>query len=459
MISEPKPKTIPAAPTPPYFLNPEIRHFESLYPPETREVELARIIKFVSSGKSCQVIGIPGVGKSNCLRLLPYNRGVRNLHLGKNEPGFHFVYMDFSEVSKRPLSDIMKFILISLAASFGERRLKKEESAVNKLLSDALRFSDEMYFSQNLKKAIDYLANERKISIVFLFDRFEEYVPNIDSAFFLNLKILRNRAKYRFAACFAITRPIEEALETSIFAEFSEFLAGNIVFLSVHDKAGLEFRFKHLEEVSGRSADEKIKSEIIRLTGGHGKLARICYEATLASSFKRLAARLGLSEFLLDNKLVQSNLYEIWNFLTPQERKDIKTDNKNEFLEKLGLTKNGRLTIPLFDSFIKTLTPQTAQKLILNQEKNEIFKGDQNLTELLSPQEFRLLRFLLQNAGRVCEKDEIIVNVWKDMKTQEGVTDQALDQIIYRLRKKIEDDPNNPRFIQTIKGRGYKISS
>ena len=44
-------------------------------------------------------------------------------------------------------------------------------------------------------------------------------------------------------------------------------------------------------------------------------------------------------------------------------------------------------------------------------------------------------------------------------KTTEGVTDQALDQLIFRLRKKIEDDPNNPEFIQTIKGRGLKFSN
>ncbi|OGH15949.1 MAG: hypothetical protein A3C30_03875 [Candidatus Levybacteria bacterium RIFCSPHIGHO2_02_FULL_40_18] len=434
----------------------EPSHFESLYPKETRKAEIAKIIEFVSSGKSCQVIGLPGTGKSNALRLLPYNRTVRELHLGKRESSYHFVYMDFSEVAKRSLSDILKFILISIASSFGERRLKEEESVVNKFLSDALKFSDEMVFSQNLKKAIDYLANECELNIVFLLDRFEEYVQNIDSSFFLNLKILRNRAKYRFTAVFGITRPIEEVLESSIYAEFSEFLIGNIVYLSLYDKVGLEFRFKHLEEISGKSADERIKSEIIKLTGGHGKLARICYEATLANS-QQPTANSRLSEVLLLKPQVRSALSEIWNFLTPEEKKDIKANNKNEFLEKAGLTRDGKLVIPLFDTYLKTLTP-TSPRLSYDQERNEILKGDQNLTEILSPQEFRLLRFLLQNQGRVCEKDEIISNVWKDTKTQEGVTDQALDQIIYRLRKKIEDDPNNPNSIQTIKGRGYKLT-
>ena len=163
---------------------------------------------------------------------------------------------------------------------------------------------------------------------------------------------------------------------------------------------------------------------------------------------------------MLPKKTIQGALFEIWNFLTPEERQDIKRGDKNEFLEKVGLVTNGKITIPLFDSYLTTFTLSEVegQKLTLDTERNEILKGEENLTEKLSPSEFRLLKFLLTNPGRVCEKDEIISNVWKDSKTITGVTDQALDQIIYRLRKKIEEDPNNPRFIQTIKGRGYKSS-
>ena len=431
----------------------EPKHFETLYPAKTRFDEIKKIIDCVSAGKSCQLIGAPGTGKSNCLRLLPYNRELRELHLGEAETRYHFVYMDFSEVAKRPLSDILKFILISLAASFGERRLKEEEAIVNKLLAEAINFSDEMYFSQSLKKAIDYLANERELSIVFLFDRFEDYVPNIDSQFFLNLKILRNRAKYRFACVFGITRPIEDILEPNIYAEFSELLAGNTIFLTFYDKVGLDFRFKHVVEVSGKSSNDKTKDEIVKMTAGHGKIARIVYEVILSEEKTNV-----LLDSLLSRKQVTGALAELWNFLTPEEQKNLKLKTKNEFLENLGLTKNGEIIMPLFAAYIATLAPQASSKLSYVSDKNEIIKGAQHLTELLSPQEFRLLRFLLQNQGRVCEKDEIILSVWSDSKTQEGVTDQALDQIIYRLRKKIEDDPNNPKFIQTIKGRGYKLS-
>ena len=49
--------------------------------------------------------------------------------------------------------------------------------------------------------------------------------------------------------------------------------------------------------------------------------------------------------------------------------------------------------------------------------------------------------------------------VWGDLASTQGVTDQALDQLIFRLRKKIENNPNQPRHLLTIKGRGFKIIS
>ena len=45
-------------------------HFESLYPVNTREAEIAKIASFVREGNSCQLIGLPGVGRSTLLMFL-----------------------------------------------------------------------------------------------------------------------------------------------------------------------------------------------------------------------------------------------------------------------------------------------------------------------------------------------------------------------------------------------------
>lgn len=188
------------------------------------------------------------------------------------------------------------------------------------------------------------------------------------------------------------------------------------------------------------------------LCGGHGKLTRVSYELLLSEKKAE-----DLKSFLISKNQVKGALFEIWSALTAEEQKILREKKTTEYLENVGLVLKNNLTIPLLEEFLSDLPQTQKEELVFDAQKNEIKKGQEILTEKLSPSEFRLLRFLIINRPRVCEKEEIIENVWTEAKTREGVTDQALDQIIYRLRKKIKNDPNNPQHIQTIKGRGYKV--
>jgi two-component system response regulator RegX3 len=68
--------------------------------------------------------------------------------------------------------------------------------------------------------------------------------------------------------------------------------------------------------------------------------------------------------------------------------------------------------------------------------------------------EFELLEYLMRNAGRVLTRVQIIDRVWGSDYVGDTKT---LDVHIKRLRAKIEKDPANPEFIQTVRGMGYKM--
>ena len=68
--------------------------------------------------------------------------------------------------------------------------------------------------------------------------------------------------------------------------------------------------------------------------------------------------------------------------------------------------------------------------------------------------EFELLEFLMRNAGRVLTRMQLIDRVWGSDYVGDTKT---LDVHIKRLRSKIEDDPANPKVIQTVRGLGYKM--
>jgi two-component system response regulator RegX3 len=68
--------------------------------------------------------------------------------------------------------------------------------------------------------------------------------------------------------------------------------------------------------------------------------------------------------------------------------------------------------------------------------------------------EFELLEFLMRNSGRVLTRTQLIDRVWGSDYVGDTKT---LDVHIKRLRAKIEADPANPVFIQTVRGLGYKL--
>lgn len=87
-------------------------------------------------------------------------------------------------------------------------------------------------------------------------------------------------------------------------------------------------------------------------------------------------------------------------------------------------------------------------------QKYECFKGDENI--LLTTLEFDLLKFLINHKGEVVNRDLIMDEVWG---TEVLVASRTVDTHILNLRKKIEDNPAQPKWIIGVRGRGYKFLS
>jgi len=82
----------------------------------------------------------------------------------------------------------------------------------------------------------------------------------------------------------------------------------------------------------------------------------------------------------------------------------------------------------------------------------ECFKDGEKVS--LTHHEFGLLKYLLQNKDRVIDRDELLDEVWgKDI----AVGPRTVDTHMANLRKKIEENPSDPKFILSVRGVGYKF--
>jgi DNA-binding response OmpR family regulator len=95
-----------------------------------------------------------------------------------------------------------------------------------------------------------------------------------------------------------------------------------------------------------------------------------------------------------------------------------------------------------------------AADLVLDIAERRVYRGEREI--LLTPKEFRLLEFLMRNAGRVASRREIVDFVWSS--AGENVEDNTLDAFVHLLRRKIDD--NEPvKLIHTLRGFGYSLEA
>lgn len=91
--------------------------------------------------------------------------------------------------------------------------------------------------------------------------------------------------------------------------------------------------------------------------------------------------------------------------------------------------------------------------LTLDLDAHRVVYRDKNIQ--VSPLEFQLLKYLMQNPGVVLSKEDLLQNVWGYVST--GADMNMIEATVRRLRKKVETDPSEPRFIQTVWGSGYRF--
>ncbi len=75
----------------------------------------------------------------------------------------------------------------------------------------------------------------------------------------------------------------------------------------------------------------------------------------------------------------------------------------------------------------------------------------------LSRKEYALLVYLYEHAGQVCSRDEIIGAVWPETQDLSAISDATVDQLIHRLREKVEPEPAKPERVVSKKAFGYML--
>ncbi|MDK9579967.1 winged helix-turn-helix domain-containing protein [Sneathia sanguinegens] len=149
-----------------------------------------------------------------------------------------------------------------------------------------------------------------------------------------------------------------------------------------------------------------------------------------------------IEHLILDSLTIEKIIQEYKNTNTLIEAlKDLLNEDVQMLvIEKKDGEKKNNGVIKIHDLFIYPIA-----RKILKKDK-EIF---------LTPKEFDILLFLAKNRGEVFTKEQIYTAVWDEDYLMD---DSNIMAFIRKIRKKIEDNPDNPEYILTIWGIGYKFN-
>lgn len=97
-------------------------------------------------------------------------------------------------------------------------------------------------------------------------------------------------------------------------------------------------------------------------------------------------------------------------------------------------------------------------RLRLDREARRVFINDREIDPPLSVPQYRLLELLYINTGRICTRDQVVETVWPDA-IGEGVSEQAIDALVRRLRDRLAELDPDWQYIVTVRGHGFRLDN
>ncbi|MCY4538029.1 MAG: FHA domain-containing protein [Chloroflexi bacterium] len=100
----------------------------------------------------------------------------------------------------------------------------------------------------------------------------------------------------------------------------------------------------------------------------------------------------------------------------------------------------------------------TGTRMRLDPESRQVYIGEHALDPPLSLPQYRLLEILFASQGGVCTRNEVVEAVWPEAMGA-GVSEQAIDALVRRLRDRLTEIDEDHQFVVTVRGHGFRLDN
>ena len=438
----------------------------NILPPTYRANVVKPVMRHLAAGDSSSIVGIGSVGKSNLLRFFR-REDVRREYLGDAWTSYLFVYVDINKILKQSRWGLLELMLHQLLTELTNRGTEDVVlKAIDDLHQRATTLETRFLALRYLDRAIGIVCNQLKLKLVFLIDEFDDLCRTMSVRGFAALRALRDENKYRLMYVVATRLELKRLREdVSEIEAFEELVVPQTIWLGPYAKDDADYMVHRLGSRYDEPLDDKMRLQVLKATGGHPGLLREGYGVARENGS-------GFFDVLTRSPRVQNECQRLWLSLPSDEQKimislannnPIPSDQRRvlERLQRKGLvggpwSEPDEIFSALFTHYIKQQQGTVKTHIVVDHTRHSVWVDGRKVPRL-TPLEFKLISYLDEKRGQTCSRDDLARYLYpEDMSLDgDGVADNRLDSVVKRLRKRIEPDPKNPRYIVTDRGHGF----
>lgn len=466
------------------------------YNPTYRSREMKIIAGWILSGESGSVVGLPGCGRANLLGFLCHRPQVFQSYLPPKAKPVALIPVDLINLPANNLSTLYRVMFRSFyrVCDYFDPTLPQTITS----LYQEIQTERDPFLPQSALQELLGLFQSQQMQVVLVLNRFDRFCQMATLSMVNTLRGLRDSFKDNLTYIVGMSQEAAHLSDPGALGDMYELVDSNVCRVgAMNDEDACNLIARAVYAASTSPSDVEV-STMIALTGGFPSLLRTTCHWWLTGEDK--PARTEWAAALLAARNMQHRLAKIWAGLTQEEQfvlseihrlqtaalqagyKDGEagqstpkgfdkvfhgfSQQHGPILTRLAeagvclqVGRGWRVAGDLLATYVANVEGRGRGKIWLDEKTGEIYQGQTPLKDLTSL-ETSVLSFLIRYPRIRHTKTDLIINTWPDELRQKGVTDNSLYQITLTLRKKIEPNPTEPRYLITWRGKpegGYQF--
>jgi hypothetical protein len=460
------------------------------YPKTYRAKEIATIAEWIALGESGSVVGLAGSGRSHLLGFLCHRPDVLHHYLPSQAAPVVVIPVDLNNLPTLDTSTLYRTILHAFYWVRENFEPTLQQAVAELYLEN--RAVQDPFLAQRVLYDLLLLFQNRQIQVVLVLNRFDRFCQTATPQMISTLRGLRD--SFRDTLCYLVGM-VQEVVylpDPRALGDMYELLDSNVCWIGAMEETDARQMLDRILKSASSPPTEAETQAMLALSGRFPVLLRAIGLWWLFAP-NRPASIAKWQIILLEESNLLYRLERVWQGLTleeqlalsevqklhavtgPSEHKALSRSLKRSFqlLEEQHQHALARLATKelcyqegggwwingdLIAAYVARVEGRIRGRIWLDEDTKAVYQGQAPIEDLTALQ-YEILRFFIKNPRVKHTRDDIIDNAWPEEDQREGITPNALQVHIASIRKKIEPNPAQPRYLITWHGRpgGYQF--